>query len=304
MSRPVVVPLDGSSFAEQSLPLAVEAARRASGTIHLVAVVTPSVPPRFMEHMTETEAARHEEARKQAQLYLNGVGERLTAEAGLSVQTSVRMGPIADAVDDYIREVDGRLVVMTTHGRGPVRRAWLGSVADSLVRRTPSPLLLVPPRRDEEVGEPGHFKHVLIPLDGSPAARIILDPAVELAGTQGVRYTLLRVVLHPVAVTSSYLPDVVAQNRRDEEMWEEAEKLLAERRGEMEERGVSVDVDIVEGTHAGSAILRYAEDQGVDLIAMTTEGRGGIARLVLGSTADKVIRGSDVPVLVHRRAEG
>ena len=305
MSRPIVVPLDGSPFAEHALPRAVLLAKAANCPLDLVMVVTPTIAPRFAEHMTEAEATRHEEARKAALAYLHEVGARVTSESGLSVTGHVQMGPIADALDAHARERNARLVVLTSHGRGAIQRAWLGSVTDGLVRRTPAPILVVRPPGDAApasfLGE--GFRHVLIPLDGSPAARAILEPIVELLGTEGVTYTLARVLVAQRPVPSTYLPHVAEDNRRAAEARVEAEELLATRRGELESRGAAVNTRVLEHPSAAQGILELSEELGADLIAMTTEGRGGVGRLLVGSVADKVIRGSPVPVLVTRRTE-
>lgn len=305
MSHPVVVPLDGSSFAEHALPQAVALAQRTKAPLSLLMVVTTTIAPRFAEHMTEAEAIRHEEAKRAAQSYLKDVAARISSESGLSVSTDVLMGPIADAIDSYVREKSGRLVVLTSHGRGAIQRAWLGSVTDGLVRRTPAPVMVVRPDSKEAPSAAGHqgFRRVVVPLDGSPAARAILDPVVDLLGTEGVSYTLLRVLVAQRPLPSTYLPHVAEENRRVGEARKEAEELLAQRTAEMEERGAAVTSRIVEHVNAAQAILEVVEELGGDLVAMTTEGRGGIGRLLVGSVADKVIRGSTVPVLVTRREE-
>jgi nucleotide-binding universal stress UspA family protein len=307
MSQPIVVPLDGSSFAEHALPQAVSLAQRAGCPLLLVMVVTTTIAPRFAEHMTESETARHEEASRAAQSYLRDVASRITAESGLSVSTDVLMGPIAAALDGYVKEKDARLIVLTSHGRGALQRAWLGSVTDGLVRRTPAPVLVV--RSGESTEAPalsshGGFRKVVIPLDGSPAARAILEPVVDLVGTQGVTYILLRVLVAQRPLPSTYLPHVAEENRRIAEARREAEQLLAQRTAEMEGRGASVTSRIVEHLSAAQGVQEVVEEVGGDLIAMTTEGKGGIGRLLVGSVADKVIRGSAIPVLVTRRDEG
>lgn len=306
MSQPIVVPLDGSVFAEHALPQAVSLARRAGCPVSLVMVVTTTIAPRFAEHMTEAETARHEEAVKAAQAYLRDVASRITAEAGLSVTTDVLMGPIADALDGYVKQKHARLLVLTSHGRGAIGRAWLGSVTDGLIRRTPCPILVVRPAEAKEapsLTSHAGFRKVVIPLDGSPAARAILGPVVDLVGTEGVTYTLLRVLVAQRPLPSTYLPHVAEENRRIAEARKEAEELLAQRTKEMEARGAVATTRIVEHLGAAQGVQEVVEEVGGDLIAMTTEGRGGIGRLLVGSVADKVIRGSSIPVLVTRRDE-
>src|SRR5690606_5946298 len=97
----------------------------------------------------------------------------------------------------YADEVGVDLVVMATHGRGALRRAWLGSVADTLVREGGRPVLLVRPPDEEARPDPDApvtFSHLLIPLDGSDEAEQAVRPAMELGEATGARFTLLTVI--------------------------------------------------------------------------------------------------------------
>jgi nucleotide-binding universal stress UspA family protein len=86
-------------------------------------------------------------------------------------------------------------VAMSTHGRGPLSRFWLGSVADALMRRLPVPLLLVRPQEGApDLSEEPPLRRILIPLDGSALAEEVLAPALALGGLVGAEYTLLWVV--------------------------------------------------------------------------------------------------------------
>ena len=163
------------------------------------------------------------------------------------------------------------------------------------------------------------FKHVLAPLDGTDLAEGILPYVVRIARGVGARITLLTVVdpdMLEVPATlrgdasSRGVPSQDRQRagaRRHEASGPFVEQILenVERRAEanlrevaerLREQGVEVDSKIVLGTPA-EQIARTAEDEGCDLIAMSTHGRNLIARGVLGSVTDKVIHSVSVPVL-------
>jgi nucleotide-binding universal stress UspA family protein len=198
------------------------------------------------------------------------------------------------------------LVVMTTHGRGPLSRFWLGSVADGLVRQLSVPLLLVRPKEgpvdlDAEV----RLRRFLIPLDGSAHAEAILEPALALGEASGAAYTLLRVV-GPVPVVGydvfGYAPagtDVALA----EQLRQQAAAYLDRVAGRLCERGLEVRNHVVVNPSTAGAILTAADPRLADLVALETHGRGGPARLLLGSVADKVVRGAAAAVLVHRSPE-
>ena len=297
MSARILVPLDGSAFAESALPVALAVGRRSGGAIELVAVQEPA-PPFAYE---EWELA----SRDWSESYLAEAARRAREASGVEVTTTVLRGRVADALARRTVESDADLVVMATHGRGALTRAWLGSVADSFVRHTDRPVLLVRPD-DEEEQPPdpaGNWAlgHVLIALDGSDLSRAIVGPAVRLGSLFDARYTLLRVVMFPVELASPYLPHTVQMNRDVvEEARAAAQRDLEGLAEELRGKGLRVEADVEVDGQAAHAILDQARELGAHLIALATHGRGGVTRAVLGSTADKVIRGAHRPVLVLR----
>jgi nucleotide-binding universal stress UspA family protein len=196
------------------------------------------------------------------------------------------------------------LVVMTTHGRGPLSRAWLGSVADQLVRSLAVPILLVRPREtaSELRGEPA-LRHILIPLDGSALAEQMVRPAVALGTVMQADYTLFQVVPHvrlpgfdPTGseLSETTEPPLLGQHRR------EAEYYLDQIADGLRAQGRRVQTRVVVHPHAAAAILEEVQARGIDLLALATHGRGGLPRLLLGSVADKVLQGAAIPVLLYR----
>jgi nucleotide-binding universal stress UspA family protein len=130
MFQQVVVPLDGSAESAIALPLARAVTRSTAGTLRLVRVIPPQVEGRPATEATE------------AATYLSGIAEELTA-GGSTVETAVRQGDVPSAA--LLREIQAcgaDLVVMATHGRGGLRRAVMGSVAEHVVAESPVPVLL------------------------------------------------------------------------------------------------------------------------------------------------------------------
>jgi nucleotide-binding universal stress UspA family protein len=311
MYRSILVPLDGSSFGEQALPLAVSVARRAGAVLQLVHVHAPVIAI-VEEGLASVDQRLDRAAKARSQAYLDQVVKRTS---GVPVFGKVVEGPIADGLQAHAAATDAALVVMTTHGRGGLARAWLGSVADDLIRRLTVPILLVRPQ--ETTPEPAHeaiVQHVLIPLDGSEVAEQVLEPAVALGALMDVEYTLVRVIpplvvgSHPLHVGPA--PGVeykVVKELRTlhEEEQRTAAKYLEEIAGRLAERQqggrpLRVQTRIVTDDQPALAILAEAKALPDGLIAVETHGRSGMARLLLGSVADKVVRGSTLPVLVHR----
>lgn len=195
------------------------------------------------------------------------------------------------------------LIVMTTHGRGPLSRSWLGSVADELVRRATKPILLVRPQekaRDLSV-EPV-LRHILVPLDGSALAEKVLESAVALGSLFEAHY-LLAHIYEPLLDTSlDSVNDAAAADSEPtiEELRARAQDYLNRVAERLQQEGKTVQTQVVLGQHPASGILDTAQRSAVDLIALETHGRRGLSRLLLGSVADKVIRGASLLVLIHR----
>jgi nucleotide-binding universal stress UspA family protein len=212
-------------------------------------------------------------------------------------------GPVAESVLEFViaRGID--LVVMTTHGRGAFSRFWLGSVTDELARRLPVPMLLVRPGQAGEAPDKvPDLRHILIPLDGTAVAEQVLLPATEVGSLTQADYTLLRVV--PPATVIGFDAAGVAMGGftppAEENLALEARDYLDRVAARLRSQGHPVSTAIAIGQPPALAILAEAQDRGMDLVAMETHGRKGLTRLMLGSVADKVVRGSPLPVLVHR----
>jgi nucleotide-binding universal stress UspA family protein len=145
----LLVPLDGSAFAEAALPHATVLARAFGGSILLVCVVGPPYVP-YTEMMAAPAGAAEianmilEEEQEKAERYLTDAGERLRRD-GLPVQTAVCVGAPADTILQQALATGTGLIVMATHGRTGLRRLLLGSVAHEVVHRTLLPVLLVRP---------------------------------------------------------------------------------------------------------------------------------------------------------------
>jgi nucleotide-binding universal stress UspA family protein len=299
----MLVPLDGSSFGEQALPLAVSLARKAGATLRLAHVHTPVV---YVEGLVAVDNMLDQRARDEEQAYLERVARRLEPVLQAPIAVHLLDGPIPDGLQEHAAAVKADLVVMTTHGRGPFSRFWLGSVADQLVRRSTVPLLLVrPPEEAEAAPSPNGatlFRHVLIPLDGSPLAEQVLEPAVSLGWLSDADFTLLRVVTPPSAY--GYDPAAVVIAGGDaavlEQMQSEAWTYLERIAGPLRARGLTVETRVLIDAQPPRAILDLAGARNSDLVALATHGRGGLERLLLGSVADKLVRAAHVPVLVVR----
>jgi nucleotide-binding universal stress UspA family protein len=162
-----------------------------------------------------------------------------------------------------------------------------------------------------KVGAP--LKNILVPLDASKLAEQMIERAVELGRLTGAGYTFLSVI-KPVPTigfpTGSASLDAEVQNNLSqmdalqEQQRKEALAYLDSVAKPLRTQGLRVETKVVVEERPDVAILQEAVVPAVDLVAIETHGRRGLSRLILGSVADKVIRGAAVPVLVHRPRHG
>jgi nucleotide-binding universal stress UspA family protein len=302
MLKTILVPLDGSALAEQALGTAAVLARASGASLDLVSVVEPTSVGVFDEPpWSDKECAAR-------QKYFESIAAELASGASVSATVTVLKGRAADTLCERARSGHADLVVLSSHGRSGFNRAWLGSVAAAMIRQCDAPVLVLRPEP-----HPLHpslvdrtFSHVLVPLDGSALSFDILGSATDLAKISGARITALRIVA-PMPLMSTFEPNmpyaysaIIPDEAATKELVEVARTELGELAARLhDETGVTMETTVVVDDHTARAIAEYAQAHDVDLIAMSTHGRGA-SRLIFGSVADKVLRSSGLPVLMHR----
>ena len=295
MSKALMVPLDGSAFAEHALPAALDLARRLGATLHVVRVHQPPILP-SPDAPVIVDAAWVESLRTEELAYLQDVADRFLAPTGIAFATKLVDGFPADALSAYARVQAIDVILMTTHGRGGMSRFWLGSVADALVRQSRTPVLLIRPHDVDPTDEPAPaLRHILVPTDGSELSLGVVEPALALGAPGGARYTLLRVLPRLWAPSIGAGEEAVSEEER-------ADALAALERvaRPLRARGTAIESVVLVDPAPAQAILSFASASDCDAIALATRGRSGWARVALGSVADKVMRGSTLPVLLYR----
>ncbi len=304
----ILVPLDGSELAARAVPWAEAFAGGLGAEVELVTVVVPDMRTesleaevdmnrRFMSPRPEEAAVerRYEERVDRetaaATSVLEQVRGSLRQTAGV-VMTVLRGEP-GDAIVAHIREHGSRLVVMATHARQGVERAFLGSVAGEVLHQSHTRVLLVNPRLELAARVPGR---ILVALDGSPLADAILPAVVPLAQQLGIRLILFTVEELPpptLPVQGANIPLGLAPARPPAEIAQHLEQVAAN----LQSQGIGAEVAAAPGPDRGETIARSALDLRCDMIAMSTHGRHGVGRWIVGSVTDTVVRIAEVPVL-------
>lgn len=211
---------------------------------------------------------------------------------------------IADTLATKASDTGSKYVIMTTHGRGPFTRFWLGSVADEFMRQSSIPTLMLRPNENEKVDFSVHpkLKHVLLPVDGSELAEKALPASTQLGRLFGADFTLLLVLeggAHPAplpGMDAVGLPDDWVPNPTTEKATHYLDKLARKLR----DQSLTVHSKVIQHESAANCIIEYTKGHPDSLVALATHGHTGLVRMFLGSIADKVIRGSTGPVLIVR----
>jgi len=259
--------LDGSAASESILPYLESLLAAQDADITLTQVVpTPEV--------TEVE---------HAYVYLNTLAAGLR-EKGLVIDIRVRTGKPADTLLDLAKEGGYSMILMCSNARTGLPRLLYGSVTEEVLRRSAVPVLVVHPRTPGQ--EKPRLRKILVPLDGSHRSGSILPHLGPLAKATGAKLVFMTVV-DPHAKDAMPV-DVIARN-------------LFREQKQLHRDGVQTELVIRYGDPA-TEIRASADDQHVDLIALSTHGRTGLDRALYGSVAESVLREGSFPLLVLRTA--
>jgi nucleotide-binding universal stress UspA family protein len=292
----ILVPLDGSPLAEQALPYA-QALLAPGAAMTLLGVVeeTEPIPTLWEPPLVPLEDVR---GMLEQQVY----DDLARAEATLqgersSVRLLVARGDPADQIVRVATERQVELIAMSTHGRGALGRWIFGSVADRVARSATVPVLLVRPNPGKP--RPAAIRRVVVPLDGSALAEEALPTAQALAIRLNIPLHLITAIDIMRLIPPAFGPVVAF----DPEVYQEtlsqlesgAAATLAEASERMQDAGLHISSQVVQSSPF-AAIADAVQDG--DLIVMTSHGRGGVRRWVLGSVAEKLVREAPAPVIL------
>ena len=302
MYRTIIVPLDGSPFAERAIATAVAIAQHSRAELALVRVHEAYV------YETTDYSRVDDHSRRDQEEYLARIAERVESMHGIQPRRALLDGVVALAISEFASSVDEPLIVMSTHGRTGFSRFWLGSVADALIRFLSAPVLML----RHQSGEHGdalaahRFDNVLVALDGSDVAEIALRHAAALASPFGAKITLLRVVAPAPAPVALYAAPYAApplesfDETLEPRVGDAYEYLHAvASRVRADDSNLSVRNDVRVSESPAHAILEATAAHDADTIAIVTHGRG-LSRLLVASVADKLLRAGPDAVLVVR----
>ena len=300
MYRNLLVPLDGSAFSASAVPVAAEIARRSGAVVHLALVVDPSAYVPFVTGeiaLPVFDAKRTEETRQRDQQLLDDHVATLSAH-GVTAIAHVLEGLVVESLAECAVNLPADLVVMSTHGRSGFSRLRMGSVASALLTRAAAPVLLVRAGDNETASVPSGL--LLCALDGSPRSETIVNHATRFARVMQMPLGLIAVAVPHTMPMSPFGTELLADPTAIDADVGVLTQYLASLLPQCPEgttTSVLTDLTVV------STIIEEAERVNAGAVALSTHGRGGFGRMILGSVADALIRRSTLPLLVYRPSD-
>ncbi|MFC5972039.1 universal stress protein [Halomarina salina] len=285
----ILIPTDGSTETTPAFEHGLAIAERFDASVHALYVVDLGYSE---AEFPDDDAWRsvYEDAEREANAALDDLA-LLAQERSptISVVRSIRHGHPAQVVLDTIEETATDLVVMGPRRTSRIRRLFVGSTTERVVRASPVPVLTLRAESDETATERGdpttEYADILVATDGSPGSARAVEHAVALAAEY-------EATLHAISVVERRY----ARSSFREFVEDEGYRALRSVLDRAAEAGVHVRTELVEGV-PHEAIVEYVADHGVDLVVVGTHGRTGLDRLVLGSVAAHVVQTASVPVV-------
>jgi len=313
MFKRILVPLDGSSRAEQAIPVAARIALALGDSVTLLRVVTTPVdygpyiapPATYARETINADLA-------EATAYLEKIAT-LDELLGIPTEVKALFGAAAPTILSAAQSFHTNIIVMCSHGYTGFKRWVLGSVADKVTHYSPVPVLVLREGGPVPAAAVQQPVRVLVPVDGSPLSEAVLEPAAYLAAAlaqatsqQGALH-LLRVVDLPMT-GGKFKGDAHIGIGVKEQVKHEDETYLATlanrlRQGDLANLDLSVTYSVEADPDVAEAIVKKAEQERFDFIAMATHGRGGMQDWAMGSVSKRVLHATSVPLLVMRPQE-
>jgi nucleotide-binding universal stress UspA family protein len=293
MFERIMIPLDGSEAAEIALPYGEELARRLGSEVILL-------------HVPGSEHQQYERMHK---MYLDRLAETVKHNikrgqqkgTQVKVTTKVEAGEPHENICNLVDKDDIDLIIMVSVSASGLKIAkMLGSVTDHVCRTVPIPVMLIRPQDVQRIESKKRLiNRILLPLDGSDLSRLALPVGEEMSAMLKVPITLFQMarIIIPYADAMVGTPFInYPKWIKDEEKVVRVEINALEKK--LREKGLTITHIITSGFNAADEIIQAGKKVDADLIVMSTHGRSGLGLWALGSVAERVLRYSEIPLLL------
>ncbi len=296
MFSKILVPLDSSELADLVLPYAEGLAAAFNSEVTLLYVCEPEEGKYCRLH----------------EFYLGKISELVKSHirehrlekhgTGIKVNSAVLLGRPAEAISDYANKNNIQLIVIASRGRTGIMRRLMGEIADKVFQSTKMPLLLTTTTKPGvELRTEQLLSRILLPLDGSEEGAVALPYVGELIKKLGVEVTLLRVVAPGQHVHTVGGLNYIRFNEQEiASLKANAGRYIEDVGTRLAGRGASIRYETKIGEDPAKEIIDTAKRVNARLIVITTRRQAGIGRRISGSTTQKVLQATNIPVLLLR----
>jgi nucleotide-binding universal stress UspA family protein len=290
----ILVPLDFSEFSEKALDFALAIAEKFQSQVTLFHAVVL-----FQDDVGEEQRLQEYEEwikRREQNIHHQMNNSQQKAESrGLKVNSIIKRGVnAADVIVEYLQDHPCNLVIMGTHGRTGLKHLLLGSVAEKVVRLSPIPVMTIH-RSLQKL----QVSKILIPIDFSIYSKDAADDAIALASSIGSSLEFIHVIEHDIH-PSFYAAGIESIFQIDTGLKKRVITNLREFLADQLNPNIQAEYVVREGK-AHKEIVDYAKEAQTDLIVIATHGLTGLDYILLGSTAEKVVRSANCPVLTVKK---
>lgn len=285
MYERMLVPLDGSELAKVALNYAGELGARLGSEITLLSVVESAETQGYRDSQSYL-AEMVQVTKRHIRSYFKKPETKV-----IKVGSQVLVGEPAEQIVDFADRKDIGLIVMVSHGQSGVRHWALGSVTNKVVMATKHPVAVIRAKRPRShIRRKGLLNKILVPLDGSKESEKIIPYIEELASRLGGEVVLLQ-VLAPTRY--EYTAEGALQvPYTTTDLWRLQATLiryLGKLVARLKDRGITTSLEVEVGI-AGEEIIKFADENNVDIVAMSTHGLSGLSYWSIGSVAYKVLQ--------------
>jgi nucleotide-binding universal stress UspA family protein len=299
MFKRILVPLDGSAMAEQALPHAAAMAQAFDARIVLIRVLEPAGRE---EQLLPADPLDWEMQRAEAQSYLDRIAGKLR-EDGPEVAAALLEGQPAERIIDQAGGAEADLILLASHGRSGLNGTTLGSVVQKVIHRARTSIMIARSyHREPRDVAAVRYREIVVPLDGSRRAEVVLPAVSTLARRFDSRVRLVHVVRRPEFPQAE--PGAAPYQELSEQVtalgWQESTKYLDKVRAWLPAESAA---DLLVSADVAEALQEAAEEEGADLVVLSAHGHSECTRRAYGSITTSFIMYGSAPLLIVQDLE-
>jgi nucleotide-binding universal stress UspA family protein len=291
----ILVPLDGSQLADCVLPHVIAIASSFDAEITLLRILEKNHAGTSAQMF---DLLNWQINKTRSVLYLDKIQARLE-NSNIRVQTEVLEGLIAEGITEYAQNRGMKLIILSSHGRHGLTQWGISSVTQKTILSAQTSLLIV--RADAgELSEAPMYRNILVPLDGSQRAENVLPIITQLANFHKSKLHLVQVIQTPEMARQMppVREDIELSNRIVERNREEAERYLEQLKSRSYLEGIAIQTHLVASDNAAVALHQLAEQENIDLVALSAHGYSGNRQWPYGSMVNNFILYGKVSLLI------